>query len=99
MEPASLDLIEIIEYISRDRPTAARKLGREVLVAGKRLSRYPRRGTRVPELQDQGISEHRQIFVGLYRVIYDIQPESIDILAVLDDRRDAQTVLLQRLLR
>jgi toxin ParE1/3/4 len=99
LEPASLDLIEIIEFISRDRPTAARKLGREILVAGKRISRHPRLGQLVPELRDQGISECRQIFVGPYRILYDIQPESIDILAVLDGRRDAGTILFQRLFR
>ena len=53
----------------------------------------------VPELREQGASEYRQIFVGAYRLIYDIQPESIDILAVMDGRRDALTILFQRLLR
>jgi toxin ParE1/3/4 len=99
LEPASLDLIEIIEFISHDRPTAARKLGREILTAATRFSRNPRRGKLVPELQDQGISEYREIFVGAYRSIYDIQPESIDILAVLDGRRDSRALLFQRLLR
>lgn len=99
MEPASLDLIEIVEYISRDRPEAARKLGSEILLAGKRLSRNPRRGKLVPEFQDHGVSEYRQILVGVFRLIYDIQPESIDILAVLDGRRDARTILFQRSLR
>ena len=91
--------MEIIEYISRDRPEAARKIGSEILLAAKRLSRNPRRGKVVQELQDQGISEYRQMLVGPYRLIYDIQPESVDILAVLDGRRDARTVLFQRLMR
>jgi toxin ParE1/3/4 len=99
LEPASLDLIEIIEFVSHDRPTAARKLGREILLAAKHISRHPRQGKLVPELRDQGISECRQIFVGAYRIIYDIQPESIDVLAVFDGRRDAGTMLLQRLFR
>lgn len=99
MEPASLDLIELVEYISRDRPDAARKIGRDILLAGKRLSRNPRRGKLVPEFQDQGISEYRQIFVGVYRLIYDIQSESVDILAVLDGRRDARSILFQRSIR
>ena len=99
MEPASLDLIEIVEYISRDRPDAARKIGRDILLAAKRLNRSPRRGKLVPEFQDHGISEYQQIFVGVFRLIYDIQPESIDILAVLDGRREARTILFQRTLR
>jgi toxin ParE1/3/4 len=99
LEPASLDLIEIIEFIHRDRPAAARKMGRDILLAAARLSRQPRRGTLVPELYGQGISECRQIYVEVYRVIYDIQPESIDVLAVLDGRRDIQSSCFQRLLR
>ena len=99
LEPASLDLVEIIEYISRDRPDAARKLGRDILLTAKRLGRSPRRGKLVPELRDQGMNEYREIFVGVYRIVYDIQPESIDILAVLDGRRDARTILLQRSMR
>jgi plasmid stabilization system protein ParE len=91
--------VEIIEYVSRDHPQAARRVGRDILLAGKRLSRSPRRGKLVPELQDEGMSEYRQIFVGVYRLIYDIQPESIDILAVLDGRRDTQTILWQRSIR
>lgn len=99
MEPASLDLIEIVEFVSRDRPAAARKLGREILLAGKRLNRQLRWGKLVPELREQGISEYRQILVGVYRIVYDIQPESIDILAVLDGRRDARAILFQRSIR
>lgn len=67
LEPASLHLVEIIDYILRDRRDAARKLGRQLLIAEKRLSRNPRRGKLVPELRDQGISEYHQIFVGVYR--------------------------------
>lgn len=99
LEPASQDLIEIMEFIWRDRPAAARKLGRAILLAGRRLSNQPRRGKLVPELHGQGISDYRQICVGSYRIIYSIQPDSIDILAVLDGRRDFQAVLLQRLIR
>jgi toxin ParE1/3/4 len=99
LEPASLDLIEIIEFIRRDRPAAARKMGRDILLAAARLSRQPRRGTLVPELQGQGISECRQVYVGMYRIVYDVQPESLDILAVLDGRRDIQGLFFQRLLR
>ena len=91
--------MEIVEYISRDRPEAARKVGRDILLAGKRLNRSPRRGKLVPELQDQGISEYCQIFVGVYRLIYDIPPGSIDVLAVIDGRRDARTILFQRSIR
>jgi toxin ParE1/3/4 len=89
LEPASLDLIEM----------AASKMGRDILLAAERLSRQPRVGKVVPELHEQGISEYRQVYVGPYRIIYSLEPDSIDVLAVLDGRRDTQAALFQRLIR
>jgi plasmid stabilization system protein ParE len=65
LEPASLDRIEIVEFVSPDCPVGARQLGRTILRADKQLSRQPRRGTVVPQLQEQGISAIRRIFVGI----------------------------------
>jgi plasmid stabilization system protein ParE len=96
---ASLDLIEIIEFASQDRPQAAQKLGREILQAASRLARHPRSGKILPELQEQGISDYRQVLVRPYRLIYALRAESIDIVVVVDARRDLQTALLQRLMR
>jgi plasmid stabilization system protein ParE len=50
LEPASLDLGEIVEFISHDPPAAARKLGREILLAAKRFLHQSRRGKLVPVL-------------------------------------------------
>lgn len=99
LEPASLDLIEIIEFIGSDRPLAARKLGREILHAASGLRAHPRVGKIVPELQQQGISDYRQILVSAYRLVYAIMESSIDIVAVVDARRDFHSTLIQRLMR
>ena len=98
-EPASLDLIEIVEFVQHDRPTAARKLGQTLLLEASRLNRHPRRGKIVPELLEQGISDYRQILVTAYRVVYAIRADSIDIVAVIDSRRDLQDALFRRLIR
>lgn len=98
-EPASLDLIEIVEFVQRDRPRAARKLGQTLLLAASRLNRHQRRGKIVPELLERGISDYRQILVTVYRVIYPIRADSIDIVAVIDSRRDLQEALFRRLIR
>lgn len=97
-EPASLDLIEVIEFVQRDRTSAARKLAQDLLAAASRLRLQPLTGKVVPELLEQGISDYRQLLVGPYRLIYTVR-ESIDIVAVMDSRRDLQTALFQRLLR
>ena len=96
---ASLDLIENIEFTRNDRPLAARRLGREILLAAKRLSHNPRQGKILLELLEKGISDYRQILVAAYRVVYAVRTDSIDIAAVIDGRRDLQTALFQRLIR
>ena len=97
--PASLDLIEIIEFIRQDRPTAARKMGRAILLEASRLSRHPRAGKIVPELLKQGISEYRQVLVPPFRVEYAVRKAFVEIVAVIDSRRDLEAVLFQRLIR
>jgi plasmid stabilization system protein ParE len=99
LEPASLDLIEIIEFIRADRPLAGRNVGREILRAASRLRAHPRVGKIVPELQKQGISDYRQIPVSAYRLIYAVRESTIDIAAVVDARRDFHSALIQRLMR
>jgi toxin ParE1/3/4 len=96
---ASLDLVEIVEFIRQDRPLAARKIGRAILDEAARLKRNPRRGKVVPELWQQGISDYRQILVPPYRVIYAVRADTVDIAAVIDGRRDLQAALFQRMIR
>lgn len=98
-QSASLDLIEIVEFIKRDRPDAARKLGLSFLTEASRLSRNPRQGKVVPELLEKGIADYRQLVVSTYRLIYAIRTEFIDIVSVIDGRRDIPAALLQRLMR
>jgi toxin ParE1/3/4 len=99
LEPASLDLIGIIEFIQLDRPAVAREVGRSILAAAMHLRDSPRRGKVVPELLDMGISDYRQILVPPYRVICAVRADSLDIEAVIDSRRDLQTWLFERLIR
>jgi len=96
---ASLDLIEIIEYIQLDRPEAAREIGRAIRAAALNLRDSPRQGRMVPELLEQGITDYRQILISPYRVIYAVRADSLNIEAVIDSRRDLQRWLFERLIR
>jgi plasmid stabilization system protein ParE len=98
-EHASADLIDILEFIDQEQPAAARKIGRAILSSASRLKRHPHREKPVPEMLEQGISDYRQILVTVYRIIYRVRTETVDILAVLDSRRDITAALLQRLVR
>ena len=99
LEPASLDLIEIAEFVYRDKPTAARKLTREILSVAAQIGKQPRSGRIVPELQMKGVADYREILVGPYRVIYEVLPNVADVHAVIDSRRDLETILFERLMR
>lgn len=98
-QAASLDLIEIVEFVRRDRPDAARKLGNSFLAEASRLRRNPRQGKVVPELLEKGIADYRQLLVSAYRLIYAIRTEFIDVVAVIDSRRDIHSATFQRLVR
>lgn len=53
----------------------------------------------MPELLEKGVSDYRQLIVSTYRVIYAIRTEFIDIVSVIDGRRDIPAAPLQRLMR
>jgi toxin ParE1/3/4 len=98
-QAASLDMIEIVEFIKRDRPEAARRLGQSFLAEASRLRRNPRQGKVVPELLEKGVSDYRQLIISAFRLVYTIRTEFIDVVAVIDGRRDVQSLVLQRLMR
>lgn len=61
------------------------------------LNDFPKRGRFPKELLNLGIRQYRQIIVKPYRIIYEILAEQVIVHAVLDGRRDIQTLLTQRL--
>jgi plasmid stabilization system protein ParE len=95
---AVFDLHEIIDFIEQDQPQAARTLAQRILAAARNLQHHPRRGKVVPELRQSGLMEYRQVLVGPYRIVYAAR-EAVEILAVIDGRRDLAEILHQRLLR
>ena len=63
---ASEDVEDIAAYIHKDSPIYASKVVEEILAASQRLTQFPLRGRKVPELQ----ATHRECFVYSYRLIY-----------------------------
>jgi plasmid stabilization system protein ParE len=51
---ALADVSRVVRYIATDNPVAARKVGRELLLAGDSLTMFPRRGRpgRQPETRE-----------------------------------------------
>lgn len=97
---AKADMREILRYVAdNDSPENAGKLldGIERTVA--LLADMPERGHNPPELARMGLQDFREVHYKPFRIIYAIAAKSVIVHAVLDGRRDMQTLLQQRLLR
>lgn len=95
---AEHDLIAITAYVASTDPAAALTIFHRIRDRARGLAAQPSRGRLLPELRDAGV-QYRELIERPWRVVYRIEPERIFIVAVLDARRDLQTLLLERLIR
>ncbi len=78
--PLALDRAsEIIDYISHDNPSAAKRWLNTVFDKVEQLISSPETGRIVPEISD---STFREIIYGNYRIIYHLEPITISILTI-----------------
>lgn len=78
------DVDALAEFISRDSPVHARRVVEEILAIGETLADQPKLGRMVPELGDDAVRER---FLYSYRIIYEIRPRTIEVLAVIHGKR------------
>ncbi len=78
-EPAVADLEEIGQFISKDNPPAAEKVGSKIIREAENVAAFPRLGRIVPEF---GNPQIREIISQSYRVIYKFDEEG-DLVAIL----------------
>ncbi len=78
------DLNDIAAFIAKGSPRYASAVVAKILEAGRGLTRFPRRGRIVPELEDENC---REVFVYDYRVIYRIEGQTVLVVAVIHGRR------------
>ena len=96
---AQQDLTEIIEYIAQDSIGDALAILQKLETKAALLITLPNRGRVVPELLHTGISQYRELISAPWRIVYRVGNKQVLIMAVLDSRRDLQTILLGRLAR
>jgi toxin ParE1/3/4 len=94
---AENDLKKIIYFISIGSPQNALKKFKSIKQKVSNLYAFPERGRIVPELQDQGISQYRELIIPPWRLMYRIDERKIYILSVIDSRRNVEDILLARL--
>ena len=73
-------LASIYAYIARDSARYARRMVDRITSRSRQMAQYPRSGQQVPEYQDPDI---REVVEGQYRVIYEVSPTEIHVLAVI----------------
>ena len=97
-ETSENDLKGIVEYIAGDSPNRAHEVLSNIKAKVSDLHSFPGRGSVVPELQDQGITQYRELIVAPWRIIYRISEGTVYVLSVLDSRQNVEDLLLKRLL-
>ena len=100
---AENDLKNIIEYISVDSPQVdspqnALKILKKIKQKATNLYTLPERGRIVPELQDQGVLQYRELVIPPWRLIYRIAERKVFVLSVIDSRQNVEDILLKRLI-
>lgn len=99
-DEAEKDLLDIYNYVAQnDDPLKDDRLLDKLEETCLALEAYPNRGHVPPELERLGIHDFRETHFKPYRIVYEVTGEKINILAVLDGRRDLKSLLERRLLR
>ncbi|MDR2893534.1 MAG: type II toxin-antitoxin system RelE/ParE family toxin [Deltaproteobacteria bacterium] len=99
--PADRDILEIVAYLAEyESLDIADKILNRIEETINGLSRFPDRGRIPPELEKQSHT-FREIQIWPYRVIYEVelQQNRVSVHIVIDGRRNAQSVMEERLLR
>ena len=97
--PAAItDLDAIADYIAhRDGGRRAASIYSRIIASVGKLKRQPSRCRVVPELGDLGITVYRELILAPYRVVFRINGSRVDVVAVIDGRRDLRDVFLRRI--
>lgn len=100
VETAELDVYDIHRYIEmNESPARADALLDDLEGIVASLADMPEQGHFPPELERIGIRDYREIHCQPYRIVYAIIGDRVVVHAILDGRRDIQTLLQQRILR
>jgi toxin ParE1/3/4 len=96
---AKNDLREIIKYISKNNPMNAINVLKKIEDRINTLNHFPERGGYVPELLRKNIKDYRQLIESPWRIIYKIDKNIVNVLIIIDSRRNTQDILLERLIK
>lgn len=91
---AKAQLRHIHDYIAQDSPLYARRVSEELVRKTLGLDELPRKGNKVPELNEDTV---RELSLYSYRILYEIKADNlIEVLAVVHKRRHLEPEEIQR---
>ena len=96
---AKNDLREIIRFIEKNNPMNALNILKRIEDRIKSLENFPERGGYVPELLKQNIKDYRQLIESPWKIIYKIDNDIVNILIIIDSRRNSQDLLVEKLIK
>jgi len=96
---AQYDLELIIEFIKIESVSIAKEIFFEIKNECNQLYYMPTRKRVVPELQQIGIVQYREVLFKKWRIVFKIKESSVSVLAVIDSSRNIEDILFQRLLK
>jgi len=83
--PARNDLKQIYDYIAKDSKYYATNVAQDMVSKAESLSEFPEIGRVVPEIGDENV---RELIIYSYRLIYEVVPNGVQILAIIHGKRD-----------
>jgi len=95
---AKSDLREIVGYISKNNPMNALNALRRIEDRMSSLSHFPEKGGYVPELLKNNIKDYRQLIEPPWRIIYKVDDSVVNVLLIIDSRRNVQDILVRKLI-
>jgi plasmid stabilization system protein ParE len=96
---ARRDLDTIVAYIATDSIQNALSVLDRLRARADSPTTAAESGRLVPKLRSIGVRQYRELVERPWRIIYRIEPDSVMVLAILDGRRELESLLLDRLLR
>ncbi|MBI2981966.1 MAG: type II toxin-antitoxin system RelE/ParE family toxin [Deltaproteobacteria bacterium] len=94
---AEKDIGSIVDFIALEKPETALKVLYRIRAKAVSLRKSPKRGRFLPELRHIKVLPFREILIPPWRLIYRIQGKTVQVLSVLDGRRDMEEILFERL--
>jgi len=96
---AKNDLREIVKYVSKNNPMNAINILKRIENRINSLTHFPEKGGYVPELLQNNIKDYRQLIESPWRIIYKIDNDIVNVLLIIDSRRNTQDILMEKLIK